>query len=47
MADTWAAQWAGSWAASAQRFNMSHAPAGSATGGQFTSGGGGGKSGSS
>src|SRR5437016_7173202 len=39
MADTWAARWAGSWAVGAQRFNMNHAPAGSATGGQFTGGG--------
>jgi peptidoglycan hydrolase-like protein with peptidoglycan-binding domain len=39
MADTWAARWAQGWAASAQRFNKFHAPAGSAAGGQFTSGG--------
>jgi len=35
MADTWAAQWAAQWSAGAQRFNHVHAPAGSATGGQF------------
>jgi hypothetical protein len=41
VADTWTARWAQEWAASAQRFNMNHAPAGSVTGGQFSSGGGG------
>jgi hypothetical protein len=46
MAETWVARWAGQWAASAQRFNKFHAPAGSAAGGQFTSGGGSGKGGS-
>src|SRR6476469_1107354 len=41
MSDTWATRWAASWAAEAQRFNMTHVPAGSATGGQFgTSSGG-------
>lgn len=42
MTDTWAAQWAQAWTGTAQRFNQNHAPAGSATGGQFTTSGGGG-----
>lgn len=40
MTDTWTARWAQSWASGAQRFNMTHAPAGSATGGQFATSGG-------
>lgn len=41
MPESWAARWADSWESGAvQRFNMTHAPAGSATGGQFASGGG-------
>lgn len=39
MADTWSSAWAAQWTAGAQRFNPNHASAGSATGGQFTSGG--------
>lgn len=41
MSDTWAAAWAQSWAAEAQRFNKVHAPAGSAAGGQFAAASGG------
>jgi hypothetical protein len=40
MAETWAAAWASQWAAGATRFNPNHAPAGSATGGQFAPSGG-------
>lgn len=39
MADGWAARWADAWTGGARRFNTNHAPAGSAAGGQFTTGG--------
>src|SRR5512135_2249004 len=45
MPESWAASWAAEWAAGAsgvQRFNMNHAPPGSSTGGEFSSGGSGG-----
>jgi hypothetical protein len=42
MPESWAAQWAAQWADGARRFNQNHAPAGSATGGQFTTAGSGG-----
>lgn len=49
MSDGFASRWTGSWTAGAVRFNPNHAPAGSATGGQFaasgSSGSGSGKSG--
>lgn len=43
MPDTWAARWAGQWAAGAQRFNQNHVPAGNPAGGEFTTSGGTGK----
>jgi hypothetical protein len=41
MPESCAAGWAAAWADGASRFNMTHAPAGSATGGEFASSGGG------